>query len=125
MALGAVLRQYPNELRADFQRFYGLNLSDMGKTYSFMHAAVLAEQLPVESNLSHAIAPETLWSETDYLLHQIEFDLRTLIWAECGGQRQNKPKPLSTPADSARIKRMKAVDPVKIADALGIPESRR
>ena len=37
--LGAALGQYPDELRADLQRNFGLNLDRMGVDYSCAHAA--------------------------------------------------------------------------------------
>lgn len=56
MALAAFLRRFPDELRADFQQHYGLNLDDMGGPYGIGHAACLAAQLPPGSRASAAWA---------------------------------------------------------------------
>lgn len=46
MALASFLRRFPDELRADFQQHYGLNLGELGGAYGIGHAACLAAQLP-------------------------------------------------------------------------------
>lgn len=54
--LGAALGSHPDELRADFQRFYGLNLDDLGTGYRCMHAAALVAHMPADSALYAALA---------------------------------------------------------------------
>ena len=34
-----MMSRYPDELRADFQQYYGLNIDGMGADYSVTHAA--------------------------------------------------------------------------------------
>lgn len=46
---------YPEELRADLQRQYHLNIDDMGRSYSCRHAAECAAHLAWPSSLSEAI----------------------------------------------------------------------
>lgn len=49
LILAFFLRKYPDQLRADFQQYYGLNLDEMGGAYGIGHAACLAAQLTGES----------------------------------------------------------------------------
>lgn len=97
---------HPGELRADFQRFYGLNLDGMGCEYSVSHAACLACHLPSDSATLQAVYPQNGWTQTEYLLHAIEYDLRVLIWqnSKDGTKGKNKPKPLQTPEERERIR---------------------
>ena len=73
MTLAGFLRDYPSELRADFQQTYGLNLDGMGEEYTFLHAADLAVQLPSNSRTFVAIDPDNLWTLETRLLAIIEF----------------------------------------------------
>lgn len=120
-----------DELRADFQRYYGLNLDDMGKTYTVAHAAALARNLPAGSAVHRALNPALEWADSDYLLMQIEYDIRLLAWSLAGGKksRSPKPKPIETPTERAKRARNSAPPSEEemnaVADALGIPEDRR
>ena len=67
------MRDYPSELRADFQQTYGLNLDGMGEEYSYIHAADLAAQLPSNSRTFVAIDPKNLWTLDARILALIEF----------------------------------------------------
>lgn len=123
MALAQALVDYAGALRADFQRFYNLNLDDMGDAFSYEHAAELAAHLPYGSALRRAVDPSQEWSQEAYILAQIEYDLRCMTYSGKGPE----PKPVKTPADG-----IKAAAPVasraemkRVADALGIPENQR
>lgn len=67
---------YPNELRADLQRFYGVNLDEMGHGVSVAHVAALAACLPHGSLVLERIDPRTKYTETDWLLLGILNSLR-------------------------------------------------
>ena len=78
MILASFLRRYPDELRADFQQHYGLNLDDMGGSYSIGHAACLAAQLPKDSRTFVAEDPICEYaSATNRLLARIEYHTHT------------------------------------------------
>ena len=121
--LAAVLGNHPDELRADFQRFYGLNLDGMGCEYTVAHAAALASNLPPESATVRAMVPEAAWDAHTYLLSAIEYDLRVLVWQNSrdGQHNRNRPKRPQTPADVERIrKKTVETDFAAIAEALGL-----
>ena len=122
--LASLLGNHPDELRADFQRFYGLKLDGMGVDYSMAHAAALAANLPRESATVRAVSPEAAWSDATYLLAAIEYDLRVLAWqnSKDGMKGRNRPKPVQTPADVARVRdKLDGTDLAEVAAALGIP----
>ena len=123
MVLCWMVANHPTELRSDFQRFYGLNLDGMGTDYTVEHASCLAATLPSDSAVMRAVNPRNGWTITEYLLHAIEFDLRVLAWmnSKDGAKGKNRPKPLPTPEDEARVRgKIEATDLKMIADALGI-----
>lgn len=107
MALATVEDEYPDQLRADFQQYYGINLDGMGMDYSHAHAASLMVQLPQTSRVAKALNPDNEWSDAEYLLAAIEYDLRVLIWQKTkdGQKNRNRPKPTETPHDVAEKRR--------------------
>lgn len=109
--LAALLANHPDELRADFQRVYGLNIDDMGESYSMHHAAVLAAKLPTDSLVFKAENPALEWSEAVYMLRNIEYMLRVLAWQNTkdGQKGRKKPQPIETPDERAK-QRDKAVN---------------
>ncbi|HAM15342.1 MAG TPA: hypothetical protein DCP91_05700 [Eggerthellaceae bacterium] len=121
--LAGFLVKHPCELRADFQRVYGLNLDDMGESYTYRHAADLAVMLPRDSLVFLAEHPELEWSDRDYFLWSIEYSLRVLKWQNTkdGQKGNNQPRPIPTPADTARIRaKVDNTDLNYIAEQLGI-----
>lgn len=104
--LAGLLATRPDELRADFQRVYGLNIDDMGESYTVHHAAVLAAMLPSDSLVFRASNPALEWSETMYMLRNIEFLLRVLAWQNTkdGQKGRKKPKPIETPEERAKLR---------------------
>jgi hypothetical protein len=115
--------RHPAELRADFQQYYGLNIDGMGVDFTVLHAADLAAQLPSDSRTFKAENIELEWTDSDYMLWSIEFSLRVLRWqnTEDGRKNRNKPRPLPTPAEHARIAdKINSTDMALIAEQLGI-----
>jgi hypothetical protein len=123
MALAGFIVRHPAELRADFQQYYGLNIDGMGQEFDVFHAADLAAQLPSDSRTFKAENVELEWTDSDYMLWSIEFSLRVLRWqnTEDGRKNRNKPRPLPTPAEHARIAdKINSTDMALIAEQLGI-----
>lgn len=117
------MRRYPDELRADFQQFYGLNVDDMGAAFTRLHAAALCAQLPRESRLVRAMDPAAEWGDSEYIAHAMEHTLRVLSW-QCGnGRKSDFPKPMPTPEDRARVSRkLERTDVDRINRILGLTE---
>lgn len=104
MALASIEDKYPDELRADFQQYYGLNIDGMGADFTCSHAAVLMLQLPTSSRVARKLNYGNEWDDATYMLAAIEYDLRVLIWQKTkdAQHNRNKPKPNETPHDIAR-----------------------
>lgn len=89
-----------DEVLADFQQYYGiaLPLEEEDEPPDFERMAVLWNQLPAESRTARTQAPELEWDAGEYLLWQIEYRLRELVWAMSDRKKRGaRPQPLSTP----------------------------
>ena len=119
------MRARPDEMRADFQQFYGLNLDDMGRAYTYLHAAALTAQLPRESRTVLADAPEAAWSDADEMLRRIEHAARVLAWQQTkdGAKGRNAPRPLPSPVEQAKVRhKVERTDVDEINRILGYGE---
>lgn len=117
------MRRHPDELRADFQQFYGLNLDRLGVDYTRAHAAALCVQLPRESRLVRAMEPANEWGDAEYIAHAMEHTLRVLAWQNGSGRKSDFPKPMPTPADRARVsKKLDRTNVDRVNRILGIVE---
>ena len=67
-----MLRDHPVQIRADLQRYYGLNIDHMGATYSASHAAACAACLPMGSATLAAYEPALAWTWVEHKIHEIE-----------------------------------------------------
>lgn len=95
---------------ADFQQFYGIAISlDDLPEIDFVRLSILWSQLPAESRTARRQNPKLVWSATEYLLRNIEFHLRGLVWSmsKDAKNRINEPKPIKTPAEIACNKQHK------------------
>lgn len=121
MALASAMRLRPDELRADFQQFYSLNIDLMGEEYTHAHAAALLSQLPRESRLLRAERPELEWGYTEALLASIEYSLRVLCWRQTkDGQRGRKPpKPVAAPGSYGAADKIRRTDLAFVNRVLG------
>lgn len=94
---------------ADFQQYYRVNLYDhIGHlngwvtTADIRWLATLAAQLPNDSRTAIAEHPENAWSTSDYLLRQIDYTMRTVVWALAGGDKSGPaPEPVYSPSELA------------------------
>lgn len=125
MFLALVEGEHPDELRADFQQYYGLNIDRMGYLdgFSHAHAAVLAAQLPSTSRVFTAYDPNNAWDEQTAFLAHIEYNLRVLIWQKSkdGAKNRNPPKPPQTPKERAQaLARRANVDKQLVDKVLGM-----
>lgn len=115
--------KHPDEVRADFQQYYGLNIDRMGVDYSDTHAACLATQLPPNCRLNQAENPDLMWSTEAWFLSQIEYDLRVLAWQNTkdAQRHRNEPKPPKTPKELQQEKQRAAnFDKDLVNSVLGI-----
>ncbi len=107
-----------DEVIADFQQFYGLALPLHSPPDDLERAAILWSQLPAESRSVRSEAPTLEWTSGEYLLWQIEYQLRTLMWSLGDKKKRGaRPQPLTTPAKMAEAKR-KQESALKLRDEL-------
>jgi hypothetical protein len=96
--LGWLLLTHGDELEADFQLVYGLEL--LGCTVR--RAAVLTSQLPAESRIARALNEHLEWSTTDHLLATVIDAIQINTWVLASAHSDpkkspKKPEPLERP----------------------------
>lgn len=93
MALAEVMRRHPTELRADLQRFFGVDIDRaMAGEHSAGHVAALVACLPSDSSTLRAENPDAAWTLESVLLAVIHNDLSALMWGMSDPKRRG-PKP--------------------------------
>ena len=92
-------KRYALELRADLQQFYGLNIDGLGKDFRISHAVDLTVMLPANARIRTAAEPATVWGWNEYLLADISYSLRWLVWSKTkdGSKNRNHPKRILPP----------------------------
>lgn len=109
--LAQVWAEHPDELRADFQQYFNLDLDGMGSAYATAHAAALVMQMPEGSRIARAYNPDAAWTSDRSLLAAIVNDLNWLVWAQTKDAKhnRNKPKPIGPSRDNQNQKRVVGV----------------
>lgn len=93
MFLASALAAHGDELEADLQQHYGIDLeAAMCGAHSARHVAVLASQLPPDSRLAASENADARWTLTNTLLAVLANDLRLWIWAH-GDKRRRGSRP--------------------------------
>lgn len=69
--LAELWRRYPTQLRADLQRYFGLNVERMGRDFSCWQAAACAVSLPLGSSTHAAIDPRASYTREELFLHTL------------------------------------------------------
>ncbi len=83
LTLANFIAKYPDELEADFQQYYNIDLSrvlsvnDAG--YTSTHIACLAKQLPTTSRTFIALNPDYAWSIDTAIEADIANSLRIIV----------------------------------------------
>lgn len=98
-----------DEMLADFQEFYGLDLGELMLRGEFSRAVALASQLPARSRMVTHLCPELAWDEADYILAVIADQLAGIAHG-LGGGKGAKPKPIPRPKPRPKKKRRKRLD---------------
>ncbi len=93
--LSGIWRNYPSELRADLQRYYGICLDAVGISVSVLHVAALVRCLPLGSCVLERLDPRARYTETDWLLLGILNSIRTKPINPFENQEKQKPVALS------------------------------
>lgn len=85
--------EHPDELEADFQQYYGLDIADVLPP----RAARLMFQLPRECRVFAKIAPASQWGWNEIMLNKLTYLAELLVWMKTKDATKksprNKPKP--------------------------------
>lgn len=96
--LASALELHHDELYADFQQYYGIDLwtlaiFDERHTTDVDRAAILAAQLPRDARVHVAADPLARVSVTDFMLRKIEHNQRMWHWANTKDAEQGANPP--------------------------------
>ena len=92
---------------ADLAQYYGLIVSPaLADPPDPLTLATLWVQLPEQSRCVRKHNPDAEWTDSERLLHSIEYTLRLILWQKTkdGQKGRDQPKPLKTPGEIRRAK---------------------
>lgn len=108
MSLLAALETHGEAIEADFQRYYGVAVTDVfAGRMTWRRFRVLLAQLPADSATTRAATdgPEP-WTTTEHLLAGIFDAEMAALWQRAGGKGR-RPRPLERPGQAkARTRRL-------------------
>lgn len=94
--LAMLLAEHGDELLADFQQFYGLDLWALMDACDFARVRALTEQLPQGARTLTAMDGACAWGVAENLLANLCDQLASLRWERAGGHGR-KPKRIERP----------------------------
>lgn len=127
--LAFAYQSHQDELLADFQQFYHLNIWDFGldgdeTTPDVLRAAILAYQLPKDSRTWTAIVPALAHDESRQILRRIEYNQRAYAWAQADKKKRGpEPEPMTLSGEDELKEeqaRREKKDQESVAEFLGI-----
>lgn len=124
MVFAQCAARWPDELRADFQQYYTLDIDEVGRGIRIRRAASLCAHLPRGSRTVRRLDPDSEWATEAHFLARIEHECRALLWSKTkdAEKGRNFPKPMPTPAQRAETRRKyEGTDYEEVARVLGVP----
>jgi hypothetical protein len=106
--------EHPDELLADFQQYYGIDLwwqlySGLEKLprLDVAHMAALAYQLPPDSRVKRAVDPTGSNSTELQMLRRIEYNQRCYAWSKTkdAEHKRNEPQPVLLAGEREDVER--------------------
>ena len=98
-----------DEMLADFQQFYGLDLGELMLRGEFSRAVALASQLPARSRLVTSMRPDLAWDGQTYIRAGVHDTLASIAYG-LGGGKGAKPKPIPRPKPKPNKRKRKRLD---------------
>lgn len=93
-------------LRADLQRYYGIDLDKaMAGEHSARHVAALVAYLPSDSNINRARDKDAAWTLEATLLASVLNSLNSLIYGMSDRRKRGNPPEMVGPSYMARKRR--------------------
>ena len=113
--LAAVWVDHPDELRADMQEHYGIDVDHaMDGAHSASHIAVLCEQLPRRSRTARAMNPDCEWGLEETLLATAVNHIAYWRWGMADRRRRGAPPQLIGPSWVADSNKKKGTLPSRV-----------
>ena len=92
MMLAALVDNYQDELRADLQRIYGIDLDHaMAGAHSAGHVAALAANLPLDARVYAAQNTDATWTRQEILLAETRNAINRVIYMFADPKKRGKP----------------------------------
>lgn len=92
MMLAALVDNYQDELRADLQRIYGIDLDHaMAGAHSAGHVAALAANLPLDARVYAAQNTDATWTRQEILLAETRNAINRVIYMFADPRKRGKP----------------------------------
>lgn len=100
MTLVVLLSDHESPVRADLQRFYGVNIDEAWGNLSPKHLACLVAELPPGAQTWRAVGGSLSWTDDMFLLASIDHGTRVLAWQKSknGESNTNPPKMIEPPS---------------------------
>lgn len=107
------MSRHPDELLADFQQYYGIDLWPVCQGYDPRNpdrTAALAWQLPSDGRVWKAVSPTGAYGPDVMLLRQLELDVRSFQWSftEDAKDKSTAPEPITLPGEEEEYRRAEA-----------------
>lgn len=96
MMLAAAWQLHQDELRADLQRYYNIDLDHAERgEHAAEHVAALVKCLPTDSLLFRAMNPDASWTRDQIILAEVRNILANLAWGMSDPKKRGaRPKPI-------------------------------
>lgn len=99
MALASVVANHEDELRADFQQYYGIDLdAAIDGQHTAKHIAALAVQLPLDSRISKKANKDNNWALNDVLLAVLINNFRMFVYGMSDPKKRGRKPELIGPS---------------------------
>lgn len=99
MALASVVANHEDELRADLQQYYGIDLdAAIDGQHTAKHIAALAIQLPLDSRIGKKANKDNNWALNDVLLAVLINNFRMFVYGMSDPKKRGRKPELIGPS---------------------------
>lgn len=99
MALASVVANHEDELRADLQQYYGIDLdAAIDGQHTAKHIAALTIQLPLDSRISKKSNKDNNWALNDVLLAVLINNFRMFVYGMSDPKKRGRKPELIGPS---------------------------
>lgn len=99
MALASVVANHEDELRADLQQYYGIDLdAAIDGQHTAKHIAALTIQLPLDSRISKKANKDNNWALNDVLLAVLINNFRMFVYGMSDPKKRGQKPELIGPS---------------------------